>query len=205
MVVPPMQSISGNNNSTYTLYMVTPHSQYARFAMPAMFRASAAEVWWLLINSPDFGCVWSVTVISLAIPHLLIPGYLRFTWVGTGLGHLIPTWSVCWKCGEHPQLLSTTKLIIYSFGRRNIQLHCLWVCASNNLYNSYINTYSSALLNQWPMRNIKLSQTGIEPVTDGSLWGCEALLQSTALPTELSQDTLGYYPWWGLTSWPWVY
>jgi hypothetical protein len=44
MVVPPMQSISGNDNSTYTSYMVPPHGQYARFAMPAMFGASAAEV-----------------------------------------------------------------------------------------------------------------------------------------------------------------
>ncbi len=115
-----MQSISGNNDGTYTLYMVPPHGRYARFAMPAMFGVSAAEVWWLLINSQDSGCIWSVTVISLAIPHLLIPGFLRFTWVGTGLGHLIPTWSVCWKCREHPQLLSTTELLINSFGRLKI-------------------------------------------------------------------------------------
>ncbi len=50
-------------------------------------------------------------------------------------------------------------------------LHSLWVCASNNLYNSYINTYSSDVLNQWPIRNIKFSRTGIEPVTDGWPWG----------------------------------
>ncbi len=115
MVVPPMQSISGNNNGTYTLYMVPPHGRYGRFAMPAMYGALAAEVRWLLINSQDFGCIWSVTVISLAIPHLLIPGFLRFTWVGSGLGHLIPNWSVCWKCREHPQLLSTTKQLINPF------------------------------------------------------------------------------------------
>ncbi len=111
MIVPPMQSISGNNDGTYMSYMLPPHGRYARFAMPAMFGASAAEVRWLLINSWDFGCIWNVTVISLAIPHLLILGFLCFTWVGTGLGQLIPTWSVCWKCREHPQLLSTTKLL----------------------------------------------------------------------------------------------
>ncbi len=120
MVVPPMQSISGNNDGTYTLYMVPPHSRYTQFAMLAMFGASAAEVQWLLINSQEFGCIWSVTVISLTIPHLLIPGFLLFAWVGTGLGHLLPTWIICWKCREHLQLLSTTKLLINSFGRLKI-------------------------------------------------------------------------------------
>jgi hypothetical protein len=117
MVIPPMQSISKNNDGTYTLYMVPPHGRYARFAMPAMFGALAAEVWWLLINSQDFGCIWSVTVTSLVILHLLIPGFLCFTWVWTGLGPLISTWSICWKGWEHPWLLSTTKLLINSFGR----------------------------------------------------------------------------------------
>jgi hypothetical protein len=83
------------------------------------------------INSRDFWCIWSVTVISLAIPHLLIPGFLRFTWVGTGLGHLISTWSICWKCRENPQLLSTTKLLISSFGILKIHfLYCRFYLTS---------------------------------------------------------------------------
>jgi hypothetical protein len=43
MVVPPMQSISGENGGTYIVY-VSLHGRHARFAMPAMFGASAAEV-----------------------------------------------------------------------------------------------------------------------------------------------------------------
>ena len=49
---------------------VSLHSRHARFAMPAMFGASAAEVRW----DPGDG-----TFASLAIPHLLIPGFLHFT------------------------------------------------------------------------------------------------------------------------------
>ena len=45
-----------------------PHKRYAWFAMPTMFGASAAEVWWLPINSWDFRGLGSVTVISLTIP-----------------------------------------------------------------------------------------------------------------------------------------
>ena len=56
-----------------------PSDRYARFAMPAMFGASAAEVRALLISSDDFGGFGSVTFASLALPHLLIPGFLRFT------------------------------------------------------------------------------------------------------------------------------
>jgi hypothetical protein len=40
---PPMQSISGDNDGTaYTSY-VSIHGRHARFAMPAMFGASAAK------------------------------------------------------------------------------------------------------------------------------------------------------------------
>jgi hypothetical protein len=41
---PPMQSISGDNNdgTAYTSY-VSIHGRHARFAMPAMFGASAAK------------------------------------------------------------------------------------------------------------------------------------------------------------------
>jgi hypothetical protein len=38
----PMQSISGDNDGTYTSY-VSLHGRHARFAMPAMFGASAAK------------------------------------------------------------------------------------------------------------------------------------------------------------------
>ena len=65
-----------------------PCGRYARFAMPAMLGASATEVRWLLISSSKFWVLWTVTFISLAIPHLLIPGFLRLTWVGNGLGHI---------------------------------------------------------------------------------------------------------------------
>jgi hypothetical protein len=56
-----------------------PHGWYARFAMLAMFGASAAEVRALLISSHDFGVFGSVTFESQALPHLLIPGLLHFT------------------------------------------------------------------------------------------------------------------------------
>jgi hypothetical protein len=78
MVVPLMQSISGNNDGTYILYG-PPHGRYARFAMLAMFGALAAEVQALLIGSHDFGGFGSATFESQALPHLLIPRFLRYT------------------------------------------------------------------------------------------------------------------------------
>jgi hypothetical protein len=57
MVLPPMQSISGNNDGTYN-YVVygPPHGWYARFAMPAMFEALTVEVIKILIiSSHNFG------------------------------------------------------------------------------------------------------------------------------------------------------
>jgi hypothetical protein len=64
----------------YVVYGPT-HGRYARFAMLAMFGASAAEARALLISisSHDFGGFGSVTFESQALPHLLIPGFLRFT------------------------------------------------------------------------------------------------------------------------------
>ena len=62
----------------YVVYGPT-HGRYARFAMLAMFGASAAEVPALLISSHDFGGFGSVTFESQALPHLLLPGFLRFT------------------------------------------------------------------------------------------------------------------------------
>jgi hypothetical protein len=55
MVVPLMQSISGNNDGKHTSYM-SLHGRHARFAMPAMCGASAVEITQQLINSPYFGC-----------------------------------------------------------------------------------------------------------------------------------------------------
>ncbi len=58
------------------------HDRYAQFAMLAVFGASAAEVWALLISSDNLGGFGSVTFESQAIPHLLIPGFLHCTSVG---------------------------------------------------------------------------------------------------------------------------
>jgi hypothetical protein len=46
MVVLPMQSIGGNNDGAYTLYMfpLTPRAPCPWFGMLAVFRAMAAEV-----------------------------------------------------------------------------------------------------------------------------------------------------------------
>jgi hypothetical protein len=57
--------------------------------MPAMFVASAAEARSLPIGGPRDGTYASQ---SQALPHLLIPGFLHFTRVGTSLGKLLPTW-----------------------------------------------------------------------------------------------------------------
>ena len=63
MVVPLMQSIIGGNDCTYTCW-------YARFAMPAMFRALEAEVRWLLISTHDSGGPGDGTLASQALSHL---------------------------------------------------------------------------------------------------------------------------------------
>ena len=55
MVVPPMQSINGDDEDTFGLHTCgLPHGRYARFAMPAMFGASATGRGWLLFHSCDF-------------------------------------------------------------------------------------------------------------------------------------------------------
>jgi len=71
----------------YVVY-VSLHGRNDWFAMPAMFRTSAAEVWWLLIISCDSGGPKDGTFASQALPHLLIRGFLHSTWVGIGLGRL---------------------------------------------------------------------------------------------------------------------
>ncbi len=62
----------------YVVYGPT-HGRYAWFAMLAMFEASTGEFRALLISSHDFGGFGSVTFESQALPHLLIPRFLRFT------------------------------------------------------------------------------------------------------------------------------
>ena len=62
----------------YVVY-APPHGRYARFAILAMFGASAAEVRALSFSSLDFGVFGSVTFTSQALPQLVIPGFLYFT------------------------------------------------------------------------------------------------------------------------------
>jgi hypothetical protein len=65
---------------------VSLHGRHAQFAMLAMCGASAVEITQLLIHSHYSGDPGDGTFASLAIPHLLIPGFLHFTSVGTVLG-----------------------------------------------------------------------------------------------------------------------
>jgi hypothetical protein len=119
-----------------------PHGWYARFAMLAMFGASAAEVWALLIRSDNFGGLGSATFASQALPHLLIQGFLHFTWVGTGRGHHFLTGSVCWRCQEqHPHLFTTVLLPVGSFTPPNIQYRTsiptrqrVYLCSSHKCF-----------------------------------------------------------------------
>jgi len=50
------------------------------------------------------------TFASLALSHLLNPGFLHLTWVKIGLGRLFFAYSIRWKCREQHQLF-TTKLL----------------------------------------------------------------------------------------------
>ncbi len=79
-----------------------PRDWYARFVMPAMFGASAAEVHWLPISSHDSGGPGDGMLASQALPLLLLPGFLHSTWVGIGIGLLFFAYSIHWKCQEHP-------------------------------------------------------------------------------------------------------
>ena len=93
---------------------------YARFAMPAMFWASAAEVRWLLISSHDFGWFWSVTFASQALTPSFITRIFAVYLGGNCLGEP----KVCW---QHPwKVLGTCltihyKLLNISFGWPEIQ------------------------------------------------------------------------------------
>ncbi len=77
MVVPPMQSIYSDNDGTYKSYM-SPF-------MAGMLGLPCQQM--LVISSHNSGGpAGDGTYASLAIPHLLIPGFLHFTSVGTVLG-----------------------------------------------------------------------------------------------------------------------
>ena len=110
MAVLPMQGISSNNDGTYIVHG-PPHSLYAGFAMPAMFGAFAAEVWWLPISSHDSGGPWDYTFASLALPYLFLSGFLHLTWAGIVLGRQKSDYSICWKCTQ-PSLLSPLQSLI---------------------------------------------------------------------------------------------
>ena len=92
----------------YVVYGPT-HDRYAWFAMPAMFRASATEVQWLLISSHDSGGPGdgNGTFASQTLTHLLIRGFMQSTWVGIGLGLLF-------FCLQHPLKVSGTSLTIHN-------------------------------------------------------------------------------------------
>ena len=124
-----------------------PHGRYARFAMLAMFGASAAEVRALLISSHNFGGFGSVTFASQALPHLLIPGFLHFTWVGTGLGHHFLARSVYWSYREHPQLFTTVLLPIGSLPHRISKiLLFLWCTSREGLCHVFYGMYKFLLV-----------------------------------------------------------
>jgi len=76
-----------------------PRDRYARLAMPAMLGASATDRRWLLISisSCDSGGPGDGMFASLALPHLLTPGFLHLTWVRIGLGWLFFAYSIHWK------------------------------------------------------------------------------------------------------------
>jgi hypothetical protein len=84
----------GQPRHIYIVY-VPPHAPCPWLGMSAMFRAMAAEVWWLLISSQDLGGAWDGTCASLAPPHCFLPRFFHFTWVGTVLGHQIHDEGIC--------------------------------------------------------------------------------------------------------------
>ena len=104
----------------YVIY-APPRDRYAPFAMPAMFGALAAEIWWLPISSHDSGVPGDGMFASQALPHLLIPGFLHMTLLGIGLGATFFAYSICWKCREHAYVFTTKLLPIGSLGWLNIQ------------------------------------------------------------------------------------
>ena len=93
MNVPSMQSISGNNDGTYTSYMVP--------LVTGMLGLPCRPCWgprqliagdYLLISSCDSGGPGDGTFVSLALPHLVNTGifalYLSENWSGALFPHL---------------------------------------------------------------------------------------------------------------------
>ncbi len=68
------------------LYVVPPHAPCPWFGMLAMFRATVAEVWWLLIISQDLGGAWDGTFASWAPPHHFLPKIFALYLSGKCLG-----------------------------------------------------------------------------------------------------------------------
>ena len=99
MVMPPMQSICGDNHGTYKWYMSPFMAGMLSLPCQQMFGASAAEVWWLVISSHNSGGPGDGTFASLAIPHLLKTGFLRS--------------EVTILCWQHPLKVSRTCLTIH--------------------------------------------------------------------------------------------
>ncbi len=94
MVVLPMPSIGKQEWHIYIVY-VPPHTLYLWFGLLAMFRARAAEVWWLLIDSQDFrGLGRSGMFASQAAPHLFPLGFFALYLNGNCVG--VP--KSCWQC-----------------------------------------------------------------------------------------------------------
>ncbi len=95
MVVPLMQSISGNNVSLYVV-CVSPHTPCAWFCMSAVLRATMAEAWSLSISSQDLrGLEHHPIFFSTRIFAL----YLSGSWLGAP--------KVCW---QHPLKVMVTCL-----------------------------------------------------------------------------------------------
>ncbi len=70
--------------------------------MLAMFKAMAAEVWWLLIDSQDLRGLGSGMFASQAPPHNFPPEFLHFTWVGTALENKSNAEGIPWMRWKHP-------------------------------------------------------------------------------------------------------
>ncbi len=79
-----------------------PHAPCPWFGMSAMFRATAAEVWQLLISSQDLGGDWDGKFASLAPTHRFLQGFLHLTWVGTQAKFLLRALAEYMRSPSHP-------------------------------------------------------------------------------------------------------
>jgi hypothetical protein len=62
----------------YVVY-VPPHAPCSWFGMPAMFRAMAAEVWWVIVSILRFQVFWGLYFVSQALDLLFGCIFLRTT------------------------------------------------------------------------------------------------------------------------------